>query len=261
MSYRTEADVCRCIEEHVLPALPVDLIPASDGAIDLGSATKMFKDGYFAGDVGIGISPAEKFHIRKDQSGDTTLRVQNADAGIAASANISVNNGTTWDAGMRMMALGTGYATGGGFVQDCGVLSAEGLLSGGLSIMVRANAPMRFYTNGSTNERMRITEAGYIMLGNGAPNIRMIKLTGTTGASEGDTTQIVHGLADRSKIIGAQVLVSSSTGNRIPPNFKSVNEHEFDFFIDTTNVHIYLAATNSGSITNGAITVLITYEE
>ncbi len=88
----------------------------------------------------------------------------------------------------------------------------------------------------------------------------MKKLTGTTGASEGDTTDITHGL-DRSKIIGMQVLVTQSSGNRVPPVFTAVSEHEYDVFIMATVVRVVLTATNSGSITNGAITVLLTYEQ
>ncbi len=104
-----------------------------------------------------------------------------------------------------------------------------------------------------------LTLDGFVILGSGAPTIKMKKLTGTSPA-EGASATIAHGL-DKSKIIGAQVLVSNNTGNRIPPNFTSVNNHEFDFFIDTTNVYIYCIAANSSSIDNNAVTVLITYEE
>ncbi len=92
--------------------------------------------------------------------------------------------------------------------------------------------------------------------------IKRKKLTGTTGATEGDITNIAHGLPDISKIIGMQVLVTQSTeGNRVPPAFTIVAEHEYDVFILITNVRVVLTATNSGSMLNGAITVLLTYEE
>lgn len=110
-----------------------------------------------------------------------------------------------------------------------------------------------------TNKRAELEVNGYTMLGSDAPSIKMKKLTGTTPA-EGASVTIVHGL-DKSKIIGAQVLVNNDTGNRIPPNFTSVVNHEFDFFIDTTNVHIYCIAANSANINGNAVTVLITYEE
>jgi len=108
-------------------------------------------------------------------------------------------------------------------------------------------------------EKCRAGTTGYTMLGSGAPRIKMKKLTGTSPAV-GASGTIAHGLT-KSKIIGAQVLVNNDTGNRIPPNFTSVGNHEFDFFIDTTNVHIYCISGNSSNIDGNAFTVLITYEE
>ncbi len=110
------------------------------------------------------------------------------------------------------------------------------------------------------NSVVTIDGSGYTKLGSTAPGIKMKKLTGTTGATEGDVTLIAHGFADISKIIGSQVLVTASNSNRIPPVFTSVNEYEYDTFVDATNVAVRLTATNSNSIRNGAITVLITYE-
>ena len=100
----------------------------------------------------------------------------------------------------------------------------------------------------------------YVAIGSGAPSIKMKKLTGTTGSSEGDATTIAHGLT-LSKIIGYHILVDNASGNKIPPAFTSVAEFEYDGFIDGTNVNIHLHATNSGSIKSKAISVLITYEE
>ncbi len=95
----------------------------------------------------------------------------------------------------------------------------------------------------------------------GGIKIKTKKLTGTTGATENSVTTMAHGLADINKIIGAQVLVTSSNSNRIPPVFTSVAEYEYDFYIDATDVRVALHATNSSNITSGAIMVLITYEE
>ncbi len=99
-----------------------------------------------------------------------------------------------------------------------------------------------------------------VVIGIGAPGIRMVKLTGTSPAG-GATNTIAHGL-DYSKIISAQVLIENNSGNPIPPNFTSVGSHQFDFFIDADHVHIYCKAANSASIDNGnLVTVLIIYEE
>ena len=101
---------------------------------------------------------------------------------------------------------------------------------------------------------------GYAAVGAGGPLIRMKKLAGTTNASEGGNTTIAHGLTI-GKIIGVQVLVTTTSGNRIPPVFTSVDEHEYDFFVDGDDIRVYLSDTNSGSIKSKAITVLIIYEE
>jgi len=130
------------------------------------------------------------------------------------------------------------------------------------------NSPIIEATGGNTDIDITLTPkgagavtlGGHAAIGTGAPRVRMVKLTGTS-APDGSSVTIAHGLSDRTKIIGAQVLVSNDTGNRIPPNFTSVGNHEFDFFIDTTNVIVYCISANSSSINGNAVTVLITYEE
>ncbi len=101
---------------------------------------------------------------------------------------------------------------------------------------------------------------GFTALGDTAPAIKMVKITGTS-PSEGQLASIAHGLADISKIIGAQVLVYNNSGNPIPPNFTSVANHEFDFFIDATYIRVYCIADSSSSIDTNTVTILITYEE
>ncbi len=101
--------------------------------------------------------------------------------------------------------------------------------------------------------------SGFTKLGDVAPAIKLKKLTGTTGATEGDTTTIVHGLT-LAKIIGMNVLVTATNGNLIPPSFVRVFEFQYDVFIDPTVVRVILSIANSGSILTSAITVLLTYE-
>ena len=105
-----------------------------------------------------------------------------------------------------------------------------------------------------------ILDEEFVNIGTGAPNVRMVKLTGTSPAV-GASGTIAHGLADAAKIIGAQVLVAGNNGNPIPPNFTSVGGYQFRFFIDSTNVHIYCVAANSANIDGNAVTILIIYEQ
>ncbi len=119
-------------------------------------------------------------------------------------------------------------------------------------------------------EGIRVTEAagvitvtndGFTELGSGAPVIKMKKVTGTTGATEGDSTNVAHGFGDISKILGYHVLVSTASGNRVPPAFTSVAEHEYDAFVNATDVVVKLTATNSGSLLSRLITALLTFEQ
>lgn len=105
-----------------------------------------------------------------------------------------------------------------------------------------------------------IINADFIKLGSDAPIIKMKKLTGTTGATEGANVTVAHGLT-LSKIIGFDVLVTADNGNLIPMSFVSVVEFEFDAFITSTNVSVNLSATNSANLLSNAFTVLLTYEE
>ena len=90
--------------------------------------------------------------------------------------------------------------------------------------------------------------------------VKIKKLTGTTGATEGSTTNIAHGLT-LSKIIGLNVLVTADNGNLIPPGLVFTPEFQYCAFIDATNVIIRLSTANSGNMLSNAITVLLTHEE
>lgn len=105
-----------------------------------------------------------------------------------------------------------------------------------------------------------VVHNNFTKLGSDAPVVKMKKLTGTTGATEGSTTDIAHGLT-LSKIIGLSVLVTADNSNLIPPGLVFTAEFEYDTFLDPTNVKIRLSNTNSGTLLGNAITVLLTYEE
>lgn len=101
-----------------------------------------------------------------DANGRTFLNTITESTSATGIAGVAAGNGTASGDNIYMYAFGKNYTTSGGFVQDGGAISSETALSGGLSIITRANAPMRFYTNGHTNERMRITEGGFFKASN-----------------------------------------------------------------------------------------------
>ena len=91
--------------------------------------------------------------------------------------------------------------TAGGFVQDGAAIGSGTGASGGLSIMTRATADMRFYTDGHTNERMRITSAGNVCVGSTDSGVSgtidlSVGLAGTTtgGITLWSTTTGSHSL-------------------------------------------------------------------
>jgi hypothetical protein len=97
----------------------------------------------------------------------------NASTGSSAEAAIYIKNGATTNDATFVETTGTGFTTTGGFVQDGGIVGTGTALAGGLSLMVRANADMRFYTNGHTNERMRITASGSVGIGTSSPSAKL----------------------------------------------------------------------------------------
>jgi hypothetical protein len=116
-----------------------------------------------SGNVGIGTtSPGNPLTIYKSTNGEANALLYNDNAGTATEAVFYVGNANSSNASSFIGATGTAFTTASGFVQDAGYIGSGTLLSGGLSIMTRANADMRFYTNGHTNERMRIDSSGNV---------------------------------------------------------------------------------------------------
>lgn len=137
------------------------------------------------------------------------------------------------------------------------------------------NAALAFRTNGS--ERMRVSPTGdvgiktanptaelevngFTKLGSTAPAVKMIKLTGTTAATQGLQTLILHGLTS-SKILGVSIFVEQLAGSGIPPNYTTNAGYEYEYFFNSTSVVVWPKAGNSGNILLKPIRVLVTYEE
>ena len=97
-------------------------------------------------------------------NGDLYHHIYNANTGTGAEATLYVSNGSPVS-GLFAGATGTNFTTTGGFVQDGAHIGSGGAAAGGLSIITRASAPIRFYTNGHTNERMRIGASGSVGIG------------------------------------------------------------------------------------------------
>lgn len=117
--------------------------------------------------LSVGVATAERpLQVSKSVDAGTGAIVDNTNAGTAAYSEIQVRNGALADTSLRLMALGTGYTTNGAYTQNAGLVGVGPLMTGGLNVMSQGNAPIRFYVNGHGNERMRITEAGGIIMYN-----------------------------------------------------------------------------------------------
>ncbi|MFC3810910.1 hypothetical protein [Lacihabitans lacunae] len=106
--------------------------------------------------------------------------------------------------------------------------------------------------NGSTGN---LDVNGFSNLGDGAPAIKMKKLTGTTAATA--TTTIPHGLTD-SKILSVDVHVLGSTGDYYGPNSAYGSGFNFAWKINGANIELNFVGS---SLQGRAYKVLLTYEQ
>lgn len=106
--------------------------------------------------------------------------------------------------------------------------------------------------NGSTGN---LDVNGFSNLGDGAPAIKMKKLTGTTAASS--ITTIAHGLTD-SKILSVDVHVLGSTGDYYGPNSLYAAGFNFAWKINGANIELNFVGSN---LQGRAYKVLLTYEQ
>lgn len=204
--------------------------------------------------LGVGTSPVSAIHIKAEPPGTV---------GSEAGGQLIIQSPTD---NLNANAVITGYSSNGAGnpVEQLWYFGSSSGSNSNITILNRQNATLSLGTNNLTRMTIasdgNITHTNFTQLGSDAPIIKMKKLTGTTAATEGNNTNIAHGLT-LNKIIGFTVLVTASNGNKIPPNLGFTPEFEYEAFLTSTNVIITLDSTNSGNLLSGAITVLITHEE
>ena len=189
-----------------LTEIPVEL-SSTPGIADSSNATAITIDSSenttFTGDItAIGIKAIES------TNGDPVLgHFYNANSGNAAESTVYITNSSTVADGLFLQAYGASATTAGGFVQDSATLGSGTGASGGLSIMTRAAADMRFYTNGHTNERMRITSSAHNHVAIGSSSVTDVTGQWATGA-----------------VLDVHDSGSSNTGNIILSNDTTTND-------------------------------------
>lgn len=165
-----------------------------------------------------------------------------------------VNSGSDTDEGRAFInSAGTGFSLQ--FQEDDGASNHRILYSS------RSGGVVSTVDIGNSTDDPTITLYGYTKLGDiNSPAIKMKKLTGTTGAAEGDSANVAHGLTT-AKIISISCLVADGAGSYYPPGYTALAGYEYDVRFGGTNVVVTNHATNSENILSKAFTILITYEE
>lgn len=133
------------------------------------------------GNVGIRTAtPAALLHVREDHNASTDLKVENATSNTGAHTRLLV----TSDAGGSavLSAYSALFTTVGSLMADAAELRANSSMSNGLNIVAQANAPIRFYTNGTVPERMRITPDGNVIIGTSSADSKLHVHDGSAGA-------------------------------------------------------------------------------
>lgn len=198
------------------------------------------------GQVGIGTTaPTAKLHVVNNSTGITPNPFAQIILDNTAYSFMNLNSN-----GESGVVFGT--STGG---TNGGIIYNSGTYTDG----------MNFRTGGNIT-RMSITAAGnteinnFTKLGATAPSVKMIKLTGTTAATQGTQTPIPHGLTS-SKILSVNVLVDYAAGASVPPSYNGSTGYEYDYFINSTSIVVWPKSGNSANILSKAIRILVTYEE
>jgi hypothetical protein len=101
---------------------------------------------------------------------------------------------------------------------------------------------------------------GFTKLGNSAPNIKMLELTGTTGATEGSFVNIPHGL-DPSNILAIDISVNYGGTSYVPENYTASLNYEYNYYFNSTNIVVLNKPDNSAFIIGDPIRILVTYKE
>ena len=130
------------------------------------------------------------------------------------------------------------------------------------NISLNGNGNIDFKTGFTTRLQVsqnliNITE--FTSLGDLSPNIKIKKITGTTGSSQGDTVSVLHNLTG-SKIISFTLKIEQNTDEGVSEEHTFTSGFQSSIHHTDTNFIISNSLANSGSILSKPFTILVTYE-
>ena len=179
-----------------------------DGAVDMAST----------------LAVGDAVTFAKSTNGDYKTKIYNANAGTATEANIYITNSSSDADGLFAGIGGTSFTTAGGFVQDGAWIGSGTGASGGLSLMTRASADMRFYTNGHTNLAMVIDSSQNVGIDQSSPSSFY---SGASNLVIGNTSQAESGLtivsSGGASSYGEIFFADGTTGNEAYRGFIQYN--------------------------------------
>ena len=80
-------------------------------------------------------------------------------------------------------------------------------------------------------------------------------------ATQGSTITVAHGIADYSKILSVEILVSYTLSNSVPHSYTYAAGYEFNYYVISSGIVITTAPANSATIIGKPVRILVTYEE
>ncbi|MFC1637487.1 hypothetical protein ACFL1W_00550 [Candidatus Margulisiibacteriota bacterium] len=136
-----------------------------------GGANRVaFKAG---GNVGIGTtSPSGNLHVSNPAA--TSASIEARIQGSSQATCLEVGEDGTDNKMMRLHYWGSSYSQTNNNYPNMALIAVGNDASNGLTLRTgHADAPIKFDTNGSTNERMRITGAGDVGIGTTEPSVKL----------------------------------------------------------------------------------------
>lgn len=113
---------------------------------------------------------------------------------------------------------------------------------------------------GVTAPTAQLEVNGFTKLGSNAPAIKMLKLTGTSAASQGGAVTIAHGI-NGVKILSVDVMLEWTPGAWLHHSYTNALGYVFNYYSTATSVVIINQTAASASITSKPMKILITYEQ